>query len=67
MGDVNGTHNGDPFDNASRIENAHQSLEQEQEGPATLTVPKRCERKKYRGLRRRTPVQWPTTSLARVF
>lgn len=60
-GDVNGTHNGDPFDNASRIENAHESLEQEQEqeGPETLTVPKRCQRKKYRGLRHRTPVPGP--------
>ena len=61
-GDVKGTHNRDSFDAGSHMENARPSLEQELEEPAMVRVPKRNERNKYCGLRRRTPNQGPKSS-----
>ena len=56
-GNVEDTYGADPFDGASRMENAHRSLDREQEGPATLTVPQKAKSKKYLGIRRRTPTR----------
>lgn len=56
-GNVEDPYGGDPFDGASCMENARRSLEREQQGPATLTVPKKVKSKKYLGIRRRTPTR----------
>lgn len=58
-GDANGQQNGDSFDAAPRMENARPSLARGPTGPGTLSVPKRNESNKDRGLRRRTPNQRP--------